>query len=145
MIASAIQQIVPYPEGEDVAAIHYARDAADLQASLTGRCEGQLLEVFPPSMHNPYPMGITLPSFNLMKEASSVLHRSIQVIVANYFKDPRLCEHALVLSERARQVLRKAEQQPYRVGSWRPDVLFPSDDPIGFRICGEYKLIILLS
>ena len=135
---SAAFQIIPYPRGETISADnHFNEDFSVLCKHLRDRCGGKLLEVFPPEIHNPYPIGITLDSFQMMKAASATIHRGIQALVKNYFSDPRLCQGLLQLSPRAQEVLLSVQHLPYNVGSWRPDFLFPSDDLSSFKICGQ--------
>ena len=113
----------------------FKRDHVALCASLQDSCDGKLLEVYPPEIHNPYPIGVTLQSFTAMRDVSKIAHKGVSALVNNYFKDTRLCDGVLKLDERAVEVLRSVQHLPYNIGSWRPDILFPSDDLTGFKIC----------
>jgi len=129
----AATQILPYPLDEDIVSLHYEEDHRELIKELERH--GRLLEVFPPQIHNPYPMGLTLSSFHLLKAVSEALHRGITALVKNYFLDERLHAGNLELSPRAVEILRAVEARPYNIGSWRPDYLFPADDVFSFRVC----------
>ena len=87
---SSILQIVPYDADVDVIENgSFDADYSVMCRSLEGCCDGQLLEVFPRAIHNPYPLGVTLQSFELMKQVTGVLKRGIHAVVDNYLKDPR--------------------------------------------------------
>jgi hypothetical protein len=61
--------LVPYAlaASEAELAEHYAQDAAALVAALAARPPRALLQVFPPDIHNPYPIGITLRAADDMR------------------------------------------------------------------------------
>ena len=49
----AVAHIVPYADNEDLGA-KFAEDSATHLGVLTSACDGLLLQIFPPEIHNPY-------------------------------------------------------------------------------------------
>lgn len=133
-MASSLSQILPYAIDEDLAE-HYEEDHKSTIDILAQLNDGVLLEIFPAEIHNPYPMGITLISFYLMKKVMEVIERGVISIVKNYFHDQRLHELYLPLSSQAQEILHKLQSKEYALGSWRPDILFPRDSVDSFVIC----------
>lgn len=126
-------QIIPYGSEVNVSE-HYADDYREMITELEKSCDGHLLETFPAEIHNPYPIGVTLNSFYIMKRVMSAVHRALQIIVEAYFDDSRL--HTLLsLTENSFEVLNTVKHRPYKIGSWRPDILLPDNSTDMFLIC----------
>jgi hypothetical protein len=131
---AAATHVIPYALDEDPLE-HYEEDARALLEVLRSSCDGLLLEVFQPEIHNPYPMGITLQLFLHMKRVMRVLHTALTAIVKSYLSDPRLHAGLLQVSDEAHALLKTVDHLPYNIGSWRPDFLFPKDKHDTFSIC----------
>jgi hypothetical protein len=131
---ASLSQILPYAIDEDISE-HYQEDHEKTIHILSQLYGGVLLEIYPSQIHNPYPIGITLSSFYMMKKVIEVIERAIVSIVKNYFNDHRIHEHYLRLSPQAQEILKKIESQEYSLGSWRPDILFPKHSLDSFVIC----------
>ena len=128
---TTIMQVVPCSSHQS---LNFAADFNEMITKLRS-CSGKLLDIFPPEIHNPYPIGITHNDFVIMKKVTSAVHRGLRAVINAYFLDSRL--HAMTLNFPApvMDVLRIIESQPYSIGSWRPDILFPQDGMGEFLIC----------
>jgi len=129
-----LSQIIPYSADADLSQ-HFNDDFNSMLNALKHSCDGLLLDIYPPDIHNPYPIGIPLILFYQMKKVSKIIERGITAVVENYFTDRRLHESFLRLSEHARWLLKLVESQPYKIGSWRPDILFPDECSDKFVVC----------
>ena len=119
----AAAHIVPYAYDEDVPAF-FEENSQTLLGAIESHCDG-LLDVFERDIHNPYPIGITLSSFLLMKKVTDVVQRAIGSVIKNYFRDSRLHSSFLRIPQRAQEIVKEVFDRPYCIGSWRPDILFP--------------------
>lgn len=145
-------------------AMQYEKDYKGMIRRLHNLYNSRFLEVFPPPIHNPYPLAITLSTMESMENVVQAMHRGILAIVQNYMSDPTLCEGYLPMDKKTMKILSdfyasSTEDRPLSklysdLGLWRPDVLFPSqgwhrplncDDSIhaDFLVCeinGRYPL-----
>jgi hypothetical protein len=131
---TTLRQIIPYGSEVDISE-HYGKDYCEMIAELEKSCDGHLLETFPAEIHNPYPIGVTLNSFYIMKRVMGALHRGLQSVVEAYFDDPRLHSSLLCLPDNIVKVLETVKHRPYKIGSWRPDILFPDKSTDVFLVC----------
>ncbi|MBI3293567.1 MAG: hypothetical protein HYZ71_02425 [Deltaproteobacteria bacterium] len=114
-----MRQIVPAALGPD----RFLKDRAGLYDALKA-------EKFDASLYssafNPYPIAVSASHYAELRELQSALREVLKAIVQNFFTDSRIRD-VIALKEPEMALLREVETLPYRMGSFRPDILYAAD------------------